>query len=1422
MKNRFFSRRVRFFGNVAIMILCAIFFLVPFSVRGARLAVQGIKNDVKDWLPAKFPETRVLDWFRQYFVGDQFVAVSWDGCSDDDPRFRLLVQKLRKESIDYEKQLSEENAKLFAEEAKAHKYGDELGLHTTGDYHVDWGQEREKWLLGHKDKWYYITRSGELYEWDGEKNVLSGLMYSFERFFNGSNRATGTLRAKFGTEEDNEFYENPEKLSCRFFKSIITGPDVLQQLAGEGGSLRQGGLTKEEAEILANQRLTGSLFGPTPSIGFDWSREAFNKELTKEQFAKYEGLPQAKELDYAFENYVQQLIDKQYDGKRYRLINATSDERIRHWFTFFYERRLEPPARTTCVLVTLNEPASKDLSRVVGRPVLGKPRGRIQELAISECGILESDLHLGGPPNDNVSIDEEGTITLIRLVGISTLIGWVLAYLSFRSIKISFMIFFVGGMSAITSLGIVYWGGSNLDAILMSMPSLIYVMGLSGAIHIVNYYREACHEQGPRGAAETAVRNGWFPCTLAAFTTALGLISLCTSTLTPIQKFGFFAAIGTMVTVVLLFTYLPSSLHLWSPGYKRVKETGVPHGSRYSLHNMVTAFWDRVGDLVIRYHWGVSIVIALMFIVFTLGLFKIQTSVQLVKLFAEDAKVLQDYRWLEKYLGQLVPMEVTINIPESSHLPIKTDVDGKRVEQTVVYDENGKIDYEETDLRLSFLERMEAGQRIRNNVEYWFGEQRQDIVGKGMSTDSFIANKTTQLSDISQMRNTFSQNLVQSYDQILGLGYLKINNVDDLKRVKPANEKEKTEFPDGYVLNAAGVKKPVVDPKPGLKNAELWRVSLRLGALKDVDYGRFVSDLKTVIEPTLKAYQTRAEIVRALHAQMSEPGPVHGKVLVLGWKSLSRPDRQLDIPDWNRQSKYSAGDFVWHKNRLLRCNSTVDATVKSPGSDVAPAPDPAAWDQITTLERFVVSRERINSNEHVDAYLLRSQSDDSSNGLYLWDLAGRKFTKLPIKAPVQDTEFAAVEKTVDQNVDQTVIFCETLQDLMSNRGFTGRADSELLFAKIDFGNLKQLSSIRREGALQKLGSYYDCIVMVGDHPAFDVEKMKENAKSFIDARDHVFHVNARTKDAISLTASQQYDLQQKLKSPAAELDPQLADQIPNQPIGLVAEYTGIVPIVYKAQRSLLYSLVQSICYAFLMIATTMMLLLRDWRSRPSLKNSLNVVGGITSMLPNVFPIVIIFGAMGHLGVFVDIGAMMTASVAMGVAVDDTIHFLSWYRQSLYQGKDRRSAIKAAYSKVATAMTQTTMIGGLGLSVFAWSTFTPTQRFGVMMLLLLVAALVGDLIFLPALLAGPLGRFFDVKRVKGKGAQGDKGIAIGAGSHSESIDIPLEQGSAGAQGDGVPDPDQVGTSTASASHKQVTPHSRQSRSSSSLLRHRKPE
>jgi len=150
-------------------------------------------------------------------------------------------------------------------------------------------------------------------------------------------------------------------------------------------------------------------------------------------------------------------------------------------------------------------------------------------------------------------------------------------------------------------------------------------------------------------------------------------------------------------------------------------------------------------------------------------------------------------------------------------------------------------------------------------------------------------------------------------------------------------------------------------------------------------------------------------------------------------------------------------------------------------------------------------------------------------------------------------------------------------------------------------------------------------------------------------------------------------------------------------------YTGSAPLVYVAQQELFDGLFKSFCLAFGLIAIVMVVLLR------------NVLAGMVSMLPNVFPAVVIFGAMGWRATAVDVGAMMTASVALGIAVDDTLHFLTWFRRALDRGRTRRLAIIEAYGRCAPAMTQTTLIAGLSMLAFALSAFQPVSQFGLLCL-----------------------------------------------------------------------------------------------------------
>ncbi|MBU6387202.1 MAG: hypothetical protein KGS49_14775, partial [Planctomycetes bacterium] len=195
----------------------------------------------------------------------------------------------------------------------------------------------------------------------------------------------------------------------------------------------------------------------------------------------------------------------------------------------------------------------------------------------------------------------------------------------------------------------------------------------------------------------------------------------------------------------------------------------------------------------------------------------------------------------------------------------------------------------------------------------------------------------------------------------------------------------------------------------------------------------------------------------------------------------------------------------------------------------------------------------------------------------------------------------------------------------------------------------------------------------------------------------------------------------------------LEDRDPLEPKHWVSPiFTGVVPIVFKAQRALLTSLMESTLWSFLTITPLMIFVSRSFQA------------GMVAMIPNVVPVIFIFGLMGWLGIAIDIGSMMTASIALGVAVDDTIHFLSWFRGNALQLRDRRAAIIASYKQCGTPTLQAACISGLGLSVFAFSTFTPTQRFGWLMLTILIAGVIAELVLLPAILASPLGRVFDPK------------------------------------------------------------------------------
>lgn len=765
-------------------------------------------------------------------------------------------------------------------------------------------------------------------------------------------------------------------------------------------------------------------------------------------------------------------------------------------------------SRTTCLLAYLDDRLT-DKNLIMRRAV-----ERVRDLAVETVGVPVEAIHLGGPPVDNITIDIEGERTLIRLAGLSGLVGILLAYACFRSEKLTAMVFWTAGVSAGTSLALVYWFGvgerlwtgladarlGKADAILMSMPAVVYVLALSGAIHLVNYYRDERLEHGRWGAAERAVRVAWGPCLLAAFTTAVGLGSLGSSDILPIQKFGIFCAIGVLVAVALLFAIMPVFLFRFPPDEKVIEGRAAKQAKKTGR-----AWYGPLAQFVTTHHgWAAAICLAMMATV-AMGLQKTTTSVQLLGLLDDGCQLITDYTWLEDNLGNLVPMEVIVALDsEQLRSPEDPAIDPAAGPETARY-------------RMTMYERSQLSKTLQARIE------SLPEISRALSAATF-AGEPQDTGGSASFRH--------------GIEYATSEKLEEAR--ESLSEYLTLEETDGEETGR-----------------ELWRVSARVTALGEVDYGQFVADLKGQVEPVLDAYKLRDRLV----AQLAAEGSVEGQSRVCLLTEANDPD-----------------------NPRLPVAGTEEALL---------------------------------------ADLLRTS-------------AGMRLSVYAL-----DGHFAADAATQAKRIDQL--------------------------------------------------AGYDAVVAL--RPA--------TAERLSEGNDLPIEVLA-------------------LPEPPADRPPATE---------AMSTYTGVVPLVYKTQRELLTSLQESMMWATVLIAIVMVIVLRS------------PLAGIASMIPNVFPIVMVFGGLGWLSIPIDIGIMMTASVALGVAVDDTLHFVTWFSRGIREGLDRRSATQLAYERCATAMTQTTLIGGLGLAVFAVSTFTPTQQFGCLMITMLGMALVGDLILLPALLCGPLGRFF---------------------------------------------------------------------------------
>jgi predicted RND superfamily exporter protein len=188
-------------------------------------------------------------------------------------------------------------------------------------------------------------------------------------------------------------------------------------------------------------------------------------------------------------------------------------------------------------------------------------------------------------------------------------------------------------------------------------------------------------------------------------------------------------------------------------------------------------------------------------------------------------------------------------------------------------------------------------------------------------------------------------------------------------------------------------------------------------------------------------------------------------------------------------------------------------------------------------------------------------------------------------------------------------------------------------------------------------------------------------------------------------------------------------EIENRYQGISLNLTGTVVVASRNINQMITDLAKSVGLATIVIFVTMTLVFRSWKL------------GLISMLPNAFPLLTTAAWLVLTGRPLELTSVIVFSICLGIAVDDTIHVINRFQRELRNGLDVPPAIKNAFIAVGSALATTTIILIVGFGSVAASEMPTSQLFAKLGMIAIFAALIGDLIILPAMLVFFLPRDF---------------------------------------------------------------------------------
>jgi len=193
----------------------------------------------------------------------------------------------------------------------------------------------------------------------------------------------------------------------------------------------------------------------------------------------------------------------------------------------------------------------------------------------------------------------------------------------------------------------------------------------------------------------------------------------------------------------------------------------------------------------------------------------------------------------------------------------------------------------------------------------------------------------------------------------------------------------------------------------------------------------------------------------------------------------------------------------------------------------------------------------------------------------------------------------------------------------------------------------------------------------------------------------------------------------RIEATLARIRTYVAEHFPDE---LPVHLTGMLVLMTGTTSDIVAGQVKSLALALGVIFLVMALMF------------LSVKVGFLAILPNVLPIVLFFGLMGWLGILLNLGTSLIAAIALGIAVDSTIHYMARLNLELRGETAQQAALVRTLRTVGVPIVYTTVALCLGFLTFALSSFVPIQNFGVLTGVTMLSSLAANLVFLPALLA----------------------------------------------------------------------------------------